>query len=109
MLSLLEESLRGEKRREKLLEDVLSSCQGLQHLAAADGTAALVAPGSFVPKGWGWDRRSHISDGSWGPQLPQQCVLQVLWEGPPRRLQVLHALTQTPTRDISGGSFPIFP
>lgn len=82
MLSLLEESLRGEKRREKLLEDVLSSCQGLQHLAAAHRTAALVALGSFVPKGWGWDR-SHISDGSWGPQLPQQHVLQMLWEGLP--------------------------
>lgn len=32
---------------------MLSSCQGLQHLPAVRGAAALVAPGMFVPKGWG--------------------------------------------------------
>lgn len=64
---------------------MLSSCQGLQHLAAAHVAAAKVARGSFVPKGWGQDKRIHMSDGSRGPQLPQQHILQVtvLWEGPP--------------------------
>lgn len=42
-----------------------------------------MAPGSFVPKGWDQDGRNHTSDGSQGPQLLQQCILQVtvLWEG----------------------------
>lgn len=58
LLTLLWEHQGG---KEKLLEDGLSSCQGLWQL----------------PGHWLQDRRSHISGISQGPQFPRLYVLHV--------------------------------